>query len=222
MTMAGMLSTVTRWDRFQEEWPVFLKRHGVSILHMTDFVSSKGEFREWAGKENSVRRKRFIEKAVACVKKHAKRGFVSTLPLADFDEANAKYCVEENMGAPLTICGMGIIRQVALWALDHRVNPKQIIYFMEDGDEDKKNFIAKARSYDLNVQPLTRKECCVFQASDMAAWKFNNSMRNAINKRGGFAEIDGSLEPMRPIFHDDKAVDRRIFLEHCRKKLPRR
>jgi hypothetical protein len=126
MTMAGMLSTVTRWDRFQEEWPIFLARHKVSSLHMTDFVSSKGEFRGWAGRENSERRKRFIEKAVVCVKKHARRGFVSTLPLSDFNEANAQYQVEEKMGAPLTICGMGIMRQLALWALDHKFDPRKI------------------------------------------------------------------------------------------------
>jgi hypothetical protein len=223
MTMAAMLSSVGMWDNFKEEWPIFLKHYGVSNLHMTDFASSKREFKNWAGPQHSSRRKRFIDRAVSCVNRHTKRGFVSTMVIADFDFVNSRYEAEENYGPPLTICGMGVIGQVGRWAATKNIDPKNILYFIEDGDEDKGKFMAKARSYGFNVQPVAKAECCIFEACDMAAWKYSAGMRDAENKKGKFEDLVASLDLMARIVQHDVAVDRQKFLEHCISKgYPRR
>lgn len=223
MTMAAMVSSASKWDSFEKEWPIFLKRYGVSSLHMTDFVSSRREFKEWSGPENSARRKRFIDRAITCVKKHVRRGFVSTMMLSDFEFVNSRYEAEENYGPPLTICGMGVIGQIGLWAKRQKIDPERILYFIEDGDEDNGKFIARASGYGFNVQPVAKSACRIFDACDMAAWKYSTGMRNAENKKGNFEDISASLALMSPIVHHDVAVDRQRFLSHCISKgYPRR
>lgn len=184
MSMAALVSTVQKWDKLQQSWPVFLSRHGVGSLHMTDFVSCNREFKGWSGPENSERRKRFIGKAITCVRRYAQQGFSASLSMADYMAVDRKYKVEEHFGPPLTICGMGIIGQVHHWAARNHINPKEILFFIEDGDEDKGLFLDKARSYGFNVQPVAKSQCKIFEACDMVAWKMSAGLRNAENKKG--------------------------------------
>lgn len=222
MSMGALISTVQKWKNFQEALPRFLGRYGVFSLHMTDFVSNNGQFKgdNW---KNSGRRKRFIERAIAFVKDHTKCGFTNTIPLVDFKTINAIYEVEEFMGSPLVICGMGIISRVSYWVSRRGFDPKEVVYFIEDGDEDKGRFITKARSYGFEVQPLSKARCCIFQVCDMAAWKYSVGMRNAENRRGSFEEIERSLNQMSPIMHDNVALDRgKLELKCIEKGVPRR
>jgi hypothetical protein len=60
-------------------------------------------------------------------KRHARRGFVSTMMLSDFEFVNSKYEAQENYGPPLTICGMGVIGQIGLWAKKQNIEPEKIL-----------------------------------------------------------------------------------------------
>jgi hypothetical protein len=53
--VSGFVSTVKKWVRFEIAWNAILSNDGVSAFHMTDYVSSKGEFASWKG--DSARRK---------------------------------------------------------------------------------------------------------------------------------------------------------------------
>jgi hypothetical protein len=75
LTVAGFVSHVKRWDQFESKWSAILKRYGVSTLHMTEFASSKGEFKNWRGQ--SDRRRTFITELAECIKQEAKRGFAT-------------------------------------------------------------------------------------------------------------------------------------------------
>jgi hypothetical protein len=108
----AVVGTAKKWIDFETAWPTFLERYEVKRLHMTDFVSSHREFKKWKGSEHSAARKKFIERAVSCAGKYSTAGFISTMVLSDYHSVNAKYEVEENIGPPLTVCGMGIIGQI--------------------------------------------------------------------------------------------------------------
>jgi len=185
---------------------------------MTDFVSSKKEFDGWDRPEYAAKRKRFIDRAVVCAKKHTQRGFTSSLSLADYKAANARYELEECLGPPLTLCGMGVLREVGLWAKRNGIDETKILYFMEDGDQDKGKFIETARKYGFKVQPLTKKDACAFQVCDMAAWKYNAGLRDADDKKGTFERISKSLEVMGPIIQHGIAVDKHRLLMKCIEK----
>jgi hypothetical protein len=135
--------------------------------------------------------------------------------LSDFEFANSKYEAQENYGPPLTIFGNGCDRPNRAVGEKTNIEPEKILYFIEDGDEDKGKFITRARSYGFNVQPVPKAKCCIFEACDMTAWKYSTSMKDAENKHGNFKDITASLALMSPIVQHDVAVDRQKFLAHC-------
>lgn len=219
MTMGAVIGTVKKWIDFETAWEAFLRRYEVKRLHMTDFASSQREFKKWKGPEHSATRKKFIERAVSCAGKHSKAGFISTMVLSDYHSANAKYEVEEHMGPPLTVCGMGLMGQIGLWAHKQGLDEfNDILYFMEDGDDDKGKFINRARGYGFEVQPLSKAKSYVFDVCDMIAWKYSAGMRDADNKKGTLEDNVRSLATVSSLIASDKAVDKYRLLDHIRNK----
>jgi hypothetical protein len=223
ITVGAVVGNVKRWIAFESAWPTFLGRYDVTRLHMTDFASSQREFRKWKGPEHSATRRKFIERAVSCAGRHSRGGFISTMAMADYDSVNAKYEVEERMGPPLTVCGMGIIGQIGRWAHKQGLDEKKdVLYFMEDGDEDKGKFISRARSYGFEVVPLSKAKSYIFDVCDMIAWKYNVGMMDADNKKGTFEDNTRSLLTVASLVLTDKAVDKNLLLEHVQNKRWRR
>jgi len=218
MTMGAVAGSVKKWIDFEASWRRFLDRYEISRLHMTDFASSQREFKKWKGRDHSAIRKKFIERAVSCAGKHQKAGFTSTVSLDDYDSVNAVYEIEENMGPPLTVCGMGIIGLVGRWAKKQGIDEKEILYFMEDGDDDKGEFISRARRYGFEVVPVSKARSLVFDVCDMIAWKFNTAMKDADNKKGTFEGTERSVSVVRSLVDSDKAVDRRLLMEFAHKR----
>ena len=95
---------------------------------------------------------------------------------------------------------------------------KDILYFMEDGDEEKGKFISRARSYGFEVQPLSKAKSLVFDIPDMIAWKYSAGMRDADNKKGTIEDNVRSLAKVSSLITSDKAVDKHKFLDHVRNK----
>jgi hypothetical protein len=182
---------------------------------MTDFVSYQKEFKEWKGDENSVRRKRFIEKAIRCIGRHVKRGFSATIPMSRYDQVNAQYCLSEEMEPPLVVAGLAVIRMASEWAKSEGIDPGPILYFMEDGDEDRGKLMTKARSMGLDVQPLKKSACKIFEACDMAAWKLRIGITNAQGEKGTIAEIIRSVSQLDPIMHNSGVLSRRKLEKNC-------
>jgi hypothetical protein len=65
ITVAGFVSRVNKWKRFEAEWSEILSNAGVSWFHMTDFVSSLGEFKGWKGE--SKKRIDLLDSLIACI-----------------------------------------------------------------------------------------------------------------------------------------------------------
>jgi hypothetical protein len=207
LTMAGFVSRVSKWDRFEREWLALLKSYGVSSLHMTEFVSAKGQFEGWKG--DSARRKRFIDDAVACVKRNTNKGVATSVYISEYNEINAKFRLAEKAGTPYTMCGMMAIAMVRDWALKKGVDPKQVLYMVEDGDEDQGELIERSNQDGYKVIRLTKADSQAFQAGDMAAWKAMAALREAERKTklrenqkltvDDLESIIRSLDPIAPI-----------------------
>src|SRR2546422_412165 len=55
-SVAGFLSSDKRWRRFDQEWKKELRRRDVETLHMTDFETRHGEFKDktWSNDERTA------------------------------------------------------------------------------------------------------------------------------------------------------------------------
>lgn len=114
LTVAGFVSRVSKWNKFDEQWGKILRREHVTSMHMTDFASSKGEFTEWKGQ--TEKRQRFVADLVECIRKNTNKGFASSLILPDYREINANFQFDEYVGHPFTLCTRNCLAALKTWA----------------------------------------------------------------------------------------------------------
>jgi hypothetical protein len=87
--VAGVIATAGRWDSFQSEWGRFLKKYGVSALHMKDFAHSNKEFKSWKG--DTAKRDEFLRRAVEITSKRVMTGVGVVINRAAFKRTIAQY-----------------------------------------------------------------------------------------------------------------------------------
>jgi hypothetical protein len=181
MTVGGFVSTVKKWGRFDTEWTAILQSEGVTAFHMTDFASSNGEFTAWKGQ--TERRKNFVRRLEACIKRNVNKAFRSSLVIPHYDEVNAIYKLEEAMGRPYAACANECLMGMSLWIVSKNINPKHVLCFFEDGDKDKGSFqeIAKRTGwYHPWPKFLCKHEAIAFQAADFSAWKYRTAFQESL------------------------------------------
>jgi hypothetical protein len=118
ITVAGFVSTVKKWSRFDADWNQVLKSEGVSAFHMTDFASSGGEFSGW--KKQTERRKSFTAKLGVAMDACVNKGFRASVSLPAYKDINAFFLLSERIGRPFTICAIQALYQAKLWAKRNR------------------------------------------------------------------------------------------------------
>ena len=221
MTVGGFVSTVKKWGRFDEEWSAILKSEGVAAFHTTDFASSGGEFKKWRGQTD--RRRKFVTRLTACIKKNVNKSFRSSIVLQDYDEVNALFKLEEVMGRPYSMCASNCLTGVHLWARSKKVSEKHVLCFFEDGDKDKGDFqrMAKKGGKFITLRPefLTKDRVIAFQAADFAAWKLRTAFQESLKIGHTHAKGQRLLESIAPLMgipHDGSGIHKKEqLLKFC-------
>jgi hypothetical protein len=222
LTVAGFVSRINKWTRFDEEWKEILDAYGVSRFHMTDFASSGGEFQGWKGK--SFQRREFIEKLVSCIKRNTNKGFAASVIVEDFNRVNEEYPLAENAGLPFALCARTCTGMLKKWAMRKNLDFGRIMVFFEDGDEDRGDFQARAKIDGFRIRSLSKDDSRVFQAADLAAWKVRTAIHGAFEagNREDAEEILRSLDPIQGILTKsgvfDAAALRRLCVKACAPK----
>jgi hypothetical protein len=165
--VAGFVSRVSKWDRFNAEWPVILSAEHVSFMHMTDFVSSKGEFASWRGQ--SDRRRKFIADLSDCIKRNTNKAFSSSVLLDDYRVVNAEFMLAERVGQPFTLCMRACLGGLKLWAGKKGVETKKMLVAIERGDDDQGELIRQAERDGFIIASIAKASATAFQAGDVAA-----------------------------------------------------
>jgi hypothetical protein len=217
MTVAGFVSTVNKWERFDREWRSILKSEGVELFHMTDFVSSKGEFAKgWKGKTD--RRREFIDRLAKCLYRNVNKSFRATLILSDYEKVNKLFAVEENLGLPYALCSMMCVHLLRKWATN-KGSSEKLLYYFEDGDADKGNF-EEWHKREHGEPPLFQsKQMAVgFQPADFAGWKVRTAIQESIKSdhtidRG--IELLRSIDVLKKIPKDAGVINEETLLKYC-------
>jgi hypothetical protein len=178
MTVAGFVSSVKKWSRYDLEWTAILKSEGITSFHTTEFVSSQGEFSEWKGQ--TERRRIFANKLWDCIKRNTNKACRTTLVLADYQKVNAVFQLQERLGQPYALCASSCLLSAVQWAR-RKKSEKATLYYFEDGDKDKGDFQRVAKEDGL-PEPLflPKKLGIAFQAADFASWKLRSSITGAL------------------------------------------
>jgi hypothetical protein len=225
LTVAGFVSHVKRWDRFERKWSLILKRYGVSTLHMTEFVSSKGEFTTWRG--DSERRRRFITDLADCIKQETKRGFAASIVIPEYEEINREYILSETVGQPYTMAASACLGGLQTWIEKRKHNLSDVLVAVEEGDDDQGEFIARVRQQGFKALPFPKTYAQAFQAGDLVGWKcrtpITNALRTGIPTQEDGDNIMRSLDPIRGIVQNNGVYDMEALRALCEThKIPRR
>lgn len=225
LTSVGFVSRVSKWDRFTEEWQSILKTYGVAAMHMTDFVSSKGEFAEWRGQ--TERRRKFISELSNCIARNTNKGFASSVIIADYEALDKDFMLHEHVGPPFVLAMRSSFGGLFKWARNKGVKPNHTLILVEKGDEDYGELESSARADGYKVVDLAKSDTVVFQASDLAAWKISTALKNAAYGTLRDAEdarrIVESMNPIRPLVQRNAAYSKEAILHLIDlAKIPRR
>lgn len=210
LTAAGFLSSSQKWDRFEREWSEILRGEHVSAMHMTDFVSSGGDFKEWRGQVE--RRKNFVDKLSDCIRRHTKKGFATTVLISHYNEVDSRMCVRERFGEPYSFCMGACMNAIANWTKSQKKQAEDVLFFVERGDEHQGQMIAAVeRNLGAKVVDLPKGEAVPFQAADMVAWKFRNAVHHAtfgkVENELDAADVLRSLESVSNLVLWNKGLD---------------
>jgi len=185
LTMAGYVSDVKKWTKFERRWNEILDRENIRSFHMTDFASCHGEFEGW--REKPAIRKQFIANLLDCAKKFTNKRFSASVIIPDYMRADSEYEIHERIGYPYSIVGVSCIGHVMKWARKNRA--RNLLCVFEDGDLHKGNFQTFCRAR-FKFEPVfySKKSFVPFQAADLAAWKTRHPLREAHGDKDYTAE----------------------------------
>jgi len=175
LSIAGHVSNVKKWKRFETEWRSILDRESVSLFHMTDFVSSRGDFVSWKG--DTLRRKKFIDDLLLCARKYTNKAFGGALILKDYESVNRRYHLRKSAGSPYTLCAHYCVRMVKAWQEKHAI--KTVEFFFEHGDDKTGHLIELCKADGVEPTFLT-KNAVPFQAGDLIAFRTRDGFEKAV------------------------------------------
>lgn len=118
MAMAGFVARVSKWDRFETEWPKLLPE-GIPFFHMTDFVSRRKGWESWMGRSED--RAKLVAALVDCIKRNTNKGFGISLQLSEYDAIDGKYALTESAGGPYPLVGLACLAELRKWASRHKM-----------------------------------------------------------------------------------------------------
>lgn len=205
-TMVGFVSRDSKWERFDAQWQSLLDATGtgVTLFHMTDFVSSRKGWQSWKGRTDE--RRCLVQGLIACIGKNTNKGVAISLSSRDYDSMNSRRRLAEELGEEYAVCAFGCMGKIDKWASKKGINSKHIRYVFENGDGGQGAAIEKLRSWGFNAISEDKSTIRRFDPSDLAAWKARAIIDDALfrkdvtdSKERDF--LKRSLTMLDPILH---------------------
>lgn len=178
LTIAGAVSPLKKWSRFEKQWNKVLLDEGVTEFHATDFAAGQGEYRDWKG--DKVRRKEFLERLVAIIRANVNKLFSVSVELAAWDKINSEYCFAEHFYSPYSLAGFAVIDQTLRWAKNKKLKPPEFIF--EDGDDGWSGLLELCKWDPITPIRLPKAKAVPCQVGDMLAWKSRITATNTLGK----------------------------------------
>ena len=149
LTVAGCVSDFKKWKRFEERWRGILQREGIKVFHMTDFASSRDEFKTWKGQ--TERRRQFIADLLECGRQNVNKAFAAVVMVGDYKEIDKRFQLRESAGAPYAMAGYYCVRMVARWqSKNNKVKELEIAFESGDRHQSELRKLCRAEGMDPN------------------------------------------------------------------------
>lgn len=229
LTLAGYLSTVERWEKFDVEWQALLDSEGLRFSHAVDMAHFKDQFERNKGWDET-RRRSFEEKAHKIIKDNVMKAFDVSLFWEDYLMLIPFYRGAKKDAPPAYACLVNmILLSVGSWATkNNRFEP---IHYVFERGVDSQGWVSETyakTSEDIEaakvfhfasltfaegkkeingLRPLTQ-----LQAADMHAYEIHKNREDRYSGRlQKVGKVRGSLANLREgdtILHE---IDRKLL-----------
>lgn len=180
--VAGCVASVDAWDCFEREWRAELDAAEISIFHMTDFESSRGEFAKWANDLQA--HKNFIAKLITIMNRHV-NAYVAGTETVRRDSTGKLVYKDEPYFAALLGGADSVASYMGALDLEERAE----VHFAE-----QRNFTSKARElvsflnsndpryarFSSHTHNTSPKVILPFQAADLVAFEVRKELERPI------------------------------------------
>jgi hypothetical protein len=222
LTVAGFVSDVRKWSRFDAVWESILKREEIPAFHMADFVARRPPFDRWQGRESD--RDAFFRDLISAAVKYTNKAFSVMVPMRDYREADRRYCVTEFFGHPYALAGLDCVIKTAKWSRKNGQERTPIEFFFEDGDEGKGKLDEFLRRHcEIRAVFKSKKDVRPFQAADLIAWEDSKFVRIAQDWPGVEDKLRKSSLELDRHPNDSGVLDLECIVKTCENlSVPRR
>jgi hypothetical protein len=189
LTVAGFVSSVDKWSKFELEWPKILRGAGLpdgTIFHMKDFARNDPPYQDFKG--DSKRKAAFVSDLIKCTKRNVNKAFSFTVALRDWEYLNQRFLVAESLGFPYAFCGRMCVGAVLKWAA--KKPGAKVEFYFEDGATHRSQ-LKKILKLNDNIEPgfRSKEQMVQFQPADLLAWKHRKILASVVNYSG-----DGDID----------------------------
>jgi Protein of unknown function (DUF3800) len=219
LVVAGFVSTVQRWQKFESEWRKELEAFGVSSLHMKHYTSSQGEYAGWKG--NEKKRAAFLARLIRVIKRRTISSIGSAMLLNDYREVDKTYELSEFI-SPYPLCAANCQHKTKVWSQEHGYPIDRIRFIYEDGAKHKGQFVELCEKLGFSSPIFEPKGNIVaLEAADLIAYELRKIILdvegNIFRLRASMAEVRKDMPRMWGIYTKDD------ILTFCKnQKLPLR
>jgi len=173
--VAGYLSHVDLWDRFEPDWRKILRLEGLEFFHMADYVARQGPYKGWSDR----RRLKVIKQLISVIDHVSLYHFATGLRTTDLDALIPKKQQHREL-PPYGLCAICAAAGIMAWVRD-RGSPSPIACVFESGDEHGGQIVdafssAKRKSDELDRRLLSwsfedKRKIWGLQAADLLAYE---------------------------------------------------
>jgi hypothetical protein len=136
MFVGGWIADVSKWDRFEVDWKLFLAAYDIPYLHMSEFAHHVGPYEKWKDKDGT--RRNFLNDAAAIIRETVQRGFVCCVSQKAFDDFDGFYDLRSTFSSSYALTGRSCAALAAEWQKRNSGGKNsEIRYVFEDGEGDK-------------------------------------------------------------------------------------
>lgn len=214
-TVAGYISTVQEWKRFQKEWTRELRRAGVDFFHMTTFEARMknddgkllgvGMYKDW----NNEKRVEVIKRLHRTIHRRVMVGIAASVVVADYDEVITPE-LRPGFGDPHEFAVIACLKHIRRWGQENGYS-EPIAYVFESGSDRQKIVNSsfqhayldeeKRREYRIGSWAFAdKRDLNPLQAADVLAYEVMKEQSRRLEK-GNTRPVRRSMENLAKKAH---------------------
>jgi hypothetical protein len=189
--VAGYVSTVEKWLKFEADWGELLSEFGIKPpFHMKEFAPGIEQYASW--KDDKVRRKDFVHRMVRLIKRRTHKSFACGVSVNGLAKMRENYVLDKpELYLPYSWCTMHALMRLHVW-MEKNAKHGRLEIVLEAGDKHQGTLVEACYRL-FKFYPVVRKkdDCTPFQICDFLAWEQSRLRRDFI--AGKSPQMRGSL-----------------------------